>query len=198
MKKGIKLLIIAVAYLAICYSIGQYRNSLTKNGVASDKLATEEKVNMVTEQTEESGSKESDDLEIWDNLFFTGVKETSDTPWNMNAGVFDMEENGKCILLMPNTAVTIKNIQDRDELAFEYEIHPWVKDSSDGAGIIIWLLDDQNNIIFEDTMIVDCNKEWQFYTLELAEYPMVASIEILCNNGANNNDEGDWVILRRK
>ena len=81
MKKGIKLTLAAVAYLSVCFAIGQYRNSM-KEDVA--QKTTEETTNNVAEN--ETSADDS-----LTNVTFEGVSQTSDTPWNTTAGVFDME-----------------------------------------------------------------------------------------------------------
>lgn len=185
MKKSIKLLLIAVIYLSVCYGVGQYRNLLKEGADATESNTAD------SENAANSG-----ETEMWDSISFEGVKETTDTPWNFNAGIFDMEGEGACILLTPNTAVTVANLEDIDSLSFRYEIHPWVKDASDGAGLLIWILDVDENIIDEFTAEVKCNNEWQNYELDLDKYENAESVKIQCNNGENGDDSGDWVVIK--
>lgn len=186
MKKNIKLLLIAALYLGVCYGVGQYRNSLKEGSdITQVDTATSEDKSIAEEK------------KMWDNISFEGVKETTDTPWNFNAGIFDMEGEGECILLTPNTAVTVANLENMDKLSFQYEIHPWVKDASDGAGLLVWVLDKDNNIITESTVEVDTNSEWMKYELDLSEYDNAVSAKIQCNNGGNGDDAGDWVVLKK-
>lgn len=186
MKKKFKLLIIALVYLGVCFGIGQYRNYLRNNGDnKNDVMATDGVV--MTDKADE----------IWNSIEFQGVEETSDNPWNFNAGIIDMDGEGKCILLTPNTAVIISVDGVMDKLNFGYEIHPWVKELSDGAELLIQLLDKDGNIIYDEKVMVDSHSEKKSYELSINEYGKVQKIKIVCNNGNQNDDNGDWVVLSK-
>lgn len=188
MEKKIKLLLIVAVCIGACYGIGQYRNSLKENiGISQEDTVYSENENCSEDEINE---------EIWSNISFEGVKKTEDNPWNFNAGIFNMDGEGKCILLTPSTAVTVVNLENVDKLSFQYEIHPQVKDVSDGAELLIWGLDKDNNIICEFNVEVDANSEWKKYELDLNEYADVIAVKIQCNNGRNGDDSGDWVIIK--
>lgn len=189
MKKCIKLLCIAAVYLVSCYGIGQYRNIHNKN---VDEVVNENKTEEIS--AEHSEEHQENTLDVWNNVVFEGVRNTEDTPWNFNAGVIDVDGN-ECFLLTPNTSMTLKDISKEATVSFEYEIHPWVRENSDGAGLLVWVLDSEDNILFEDNIIVENSVEWCTYELNIKEYPKAVSVKIYCNNGQNNDDSADWVIL---
>lgn len=75
-------------------------------------------------------------------------------------------------------------------------IHPWVKDVSDGAGILIWLMDNEDAILYEERVSVNNEEEWKNFQLSLNQYDSVHKIKVHCNNGENGDDSGDWVVIR--
>lgn len=127
-------------------------------------------------------------------IIFEGAQSTSDNPWNTTAGWIKVEDED-CILLTPNTAVALEIIEPKI-ISFDYMIHPWVKDASDGAGILIWLMDNEEAILYEERVSVSNDAEWENFQLNLNQYDSVQKIKIHCNNGKNGDDSGDWVVLR--
>ncbi len=75
-------------------------------------------------------------------------------------------------------------------------MHTWVKGNSDGAGLLVRLLDEKGSILFEDRLQVDKDAVWSRYEVSLEEYPEAVSVKVYCNNGENGDDSADWVILR--
>ncbi len=132
---------------------------------------------------------------VWSDVTFEGQKEVDDTPWGFNAGVIDVDGDS-CILLTPNTAVTLQNVVGEKKVSFDYQLHPWVKENSDGAGLLVRVLDEKGNILFEDSLQVDKDAAWSRYEVSLEEYPEAVSAKVYCNNGENGDDSADWVILR--
>ena len=184
MKKKYILAIAVVASLGLCWVIGQYTHRDVK----------QENQNIASEA--ESVTDENVGNTLWDTVVFEGNVETADNPWNMTAGWFDMEGEGKCILLNPNTAVVLENIEQADEIRFSYEIHPWVRKNSDGAGLLIWLMDENDDIILEQNITVLTQNEWKEESVSISGYESIKKIKILCNNGENGNDNADWVVIK--
>lgn len=149
-------------------------------------------------ETEESTVVDSNisTTTIWDTVSFDGNQETTDNPWGMTAGWFEMEGEGKCILLTPNTSVQLNDVDPNMTLSFDYEIHPWVKDKSDGVGVLVWVLDSEDSILFKEDISVNCQNEWQGYQLDISQYDGAAKVKLYCNNGENENDDGDWLIIK--
>lgn len=180
--KNRKILLLALASLGVCYAIGQYR-------VLSKSESN-------TEETELSAESTGDTAASLENVTFEGVAETSDTPWNVNAGIINMEDAGDCIFLTPNTSAIVSEISSYDTLELSYEIHPWVSGASDGAGIILWLLDADDTILWQEEISIDAAEGWTDFAVNVAEYDTVDRLQILCNNGGNDDDSGDWVVIR--
>lgn len=128
------------------------------------------------------------------SIIFEGAQSTSDNPWNTTAGWIKVEDED-CILLTPNTAVALE-IMEPKTISFDYMIHPWVKDASDGAGILIWLMDNEESILYEERVSVSNDAEWENFQLNLNQYDSVQKIKMHCNNGENGDDSGDWVVIR--
>lgn len=135
--------------------------------------------------------------DVFSEVTFEGIKEVSDIPWNYTAGIFDMEQ-GECILLTPNTEVSLEWNEDLPSWAFQYKIHPWVCEGSDGAGLTVWILDEDENILYSDEISVNAENDWVDYFVDLNPYDTAFKIKILCNNGPADNDECDWIILKAR
>lgn len=135
-------------------------------------------------------------MRVIDTALFEGSQETSDNPWNTTAGVIEMEEVGEVIFLTPNTSVSFPQAAELTSLDFSYTIHPWVKENSDGAGLLLRLLNDEDEIIYEEEIIVSGEDEWMDYHLDITKCDGVTTIKLACNNGLNDDDACDWVMLK--
>ncbi|MCM1100389.1 MAG: hypothetical protein NC079_12020 [Clostridium sp.] len=136
-----------------------------------------------------------DSFDVFSSATFEGSHATDDIPWGYTAGVFDMEQ-GECILLTPNTSVNLQGDNTLSSWTFEYRIHPWVEAGSDGAGLIIRILDAEENILYSEEIPVKIDGGWQTYSVDMSPYDTVSAVKIMCDNGSADNDECDWVILR--
>lgn len=135
--------------------------------------------------------------DIWENISYRGNKIVTDNPWNMTVGEFEMEDEGMCIFLTPNTSMQIENRENQyDIIELMYQIHPAVKEVSDGAEILIWFLDDTEKVLFEEKVSVKPDDDWKQLKIDLEQHSEASKIEIFCNNGGNGNDNGDWVIVK--
>lgn len=43
---------------------------------------------------------------------------------------------------------------------------------------------------------INAESDWEEYELDLKDYSDAINIKILCNNGNDDNDSGDWVIIK--
>ena len=129
------------------------------------------------------------------SVSFDGSQNTDEIPWGYTAGIFNMESD-ECILLTPNTSVNLSGESIPASWAFQYRIHPWVDANSDGAGLVIWILDEEENILYSEEIPVKPGSQWQDHSIDLNSWDTASKIKILCNNGSAGNDECDWVILR--
>lgn len=189
MKKSFTIAVSVVVSLGLCWYIGQQTHK--ENSYESQNM------DGIIESSEDSEENLSKQFDFWDDIYFEGNRETADNPWNMTAGKFEMEGEGECILLTPNTAVQINDPGGRNgEINFMYQIHPWVKDASDGAGLLLWVLDKKDEILYAEEITINAGEDWKEYKLDLTQYEGATSVKIFCNNGVSEDDSGDWVILK--
>ena len=100
-----------------------------------------------------------------DSVIIEGMVETDGNPWKITAGKILMEDESSCVFLTPNTSALV-DIESKSFCIY-YCIHPWVKEYSDGAGLIVWLLNEQNEILYFGNLkigliILYCLKYLQF------------------------------------
>lgn len=189
MKKSWTISLAVILSLGACWFVGQQINP--DGGL---KETPEQESSQPVEQ-EMSQSPLGETAINLDSIIYEGSIATDGNPWKTTAGTIDLEDRGKSIFLTPNTTALLSNVSEMNEIAFSYEIHPWVKESSDGAGLVIWLMDAQNNIIHEEEIVISASDDMKEFRIDLTQYEGVTKIKFLCNNGTNENDSGDWVVL---
>lgn len=197
MKKRITILGVIILWLGGCWFIGQQRSTKGLSEKTQESISFENNEDLEgTKQENSANGQPTETMNLSDNIIFEGKKETADNPWNMTAGKFEMEEEGTCILLTPNTAVLFDEINNADTFSFSCEIHPWVRESSDGAGILIWVMDSEDTILYQEEIAVSAEEEWKEVELDISQYDGAEKIKMLCNNGGNGDDSGDWVVVK--
>lgn len=134
----------------------------------------------------------------WGNyeIRIEGSNQTEDNPWGFTAGIIDMESIGDCVLLTPNTSLVLENISSKEVIFIELTIHPWVKELSDGAGILVRFKDIEENVIGEDDIHIGNEESWITLEYNMEQFPNINSIELLCNNGLLDDDTADWVVIK--
>ena len=205
MKKTIKILGIVLLILFSSWMIGQElkekreaKENIVMEQVSEDEGVSDEDslsdtlASQTVKITEDEDSE--DESSLMDHLVFEGAQVTEDNPWKQTAGLFEMEGMGEVIFLTPNTSVIIE--EKTESLNVECQIHPWVKENSDGAGILVWLMDVGGNIVHEEEWKIFSSEEWQEFSVDLTLYEGAEKIKIICNNGENNDDSGDWVVIK--
>lgn len=178
--------IFIVCFLLLGYVIGQVRNSIKAEGPSTEVSDGNE---VGTESNIDTGNE-------WNsiNLVFENSNTTTDNPWGYTAGLIDVDERS-CVLLTPNTDVIMYPKEDRDSFGFDTYIHPWVSDSSDGAGLVIWYLDENDALLGQEEISVAADGEKTGIGLNTDRFHGTNHFKILCNNGGNDDDSGDWVII---
>lgn len=182
MKNSLKWISIAAVYLIACYGIGQLRNSLQPKDVVAAPVGESPAPAVLAED--------------WSDVQYASVQSTTDTPWGFNAGTISEDDVGTCSFLTPGTGLILPDVQGKETLSFQYKIHPQVASASDGAGLLIWIMDKDGTILQESDVPVSNEQEWTDYTVELSVYPQAASLQILCNNGENDDDAADWALIK--
>lgn len=192
MKKYIMISASLIIFLVICWGIGR----VWHRGDSTD--GTDAASNSKELASSESSGGQIDgnaDAILLESAIFENAVEISDNPWGVTAGVIETEEEGKCIFLTPNTAVSFSDI-GLDEIAFAYRIHPWVQADSDGAGLAVMLYNKDGEELFRDEIAVDADNAWVEYELDLRDYADIGELRFSCNNGGHNDDVCDWVVIK--
>lgn len=186
------ILLIALVWLGGCYLIGQYRYP----DKGRQFIHTEPVQDQVEHIQDQPIQQENEKQLTWSefDLVFEGNEQPTDNPWGYVAGVIDTDFAGECILLNPNTAVTVTLPENLSSLKLSFVIHPWVVESSDGAGMVVQFFDSKGDVFEEQVINIEARVEWQNYSFDLYEMDVV-SIKMNCNNGMNNDDSADWVII---
>ncbi len=193
--------IFIVCFLLLGYVIGQFRNSFKADAVAEAEVS---EIIDATTSDETNSEIQQKELDITDNnnrnewnglnLTFENSNSTTDNPWGFTAGIIDVDDE-KCVFLTPNTDVMMYPQEEGNTISFSAYIHPWVSDSSDGAGLVIWYLDENDEILGQEELAIAADGGKTEIELDLNCYPGTNHLKILCNNGGKNNDSGDWVVL---
>jgi len=195
--------IFIVCFLLLGYIIGQVR----KNIRADQKLETE--ISEVNEAVSDSSadnslsidgtnSYDSVDANEWSsyNITFENSNKTTDTPWGYTAGIVEVDDIGKCAFLTPNTSFTLSDLDANSKISLQAKLHPWIAEQSDGAGVIVWIMDENGDIINVDKIDINNGDSWVNIQYSIGEYENASQIKFLCNNGKNDDDVCDWVIFR--
>lgn len=140
----------------------------------------------------------SSSLLNWEDydIYIEGSSETDENPWGYSAGIIEVNDIGSCILLTPNTSFEIDNISNEGVVSLQAEIHPWVSASSDGAGIDVWIMNDSNDILQQDSILIGNEMSWIDIQYSFSGLENASKIKFLCNNGDGDDDSADWVIFR--
>ena len=168
-KKRLITYTLVVVWLVGCYFIGQ--------SIHSDSITTDVTIN-VSEEAEpvsvETGIKEAD-------VSVINAREvsTDENPWGVTAGMISMEDGTEAWLLTPETGIQMEITED---IIIRYKIHPWMKDTSDGASLQI----EYNEI--NETLTAE--QDWKDYPVPQSVHTV--RVEVL----TTDNNDGDWVIIR--
>ncbi|QUC66666.1 hypothetical protein [Aristaeella hokkaidonensis] len=163
-KKRLITYTLVVVWLVGCYFIGQ---SIHSNSATNDSKGTES-------ASVETGIKESAI-----SIINAQQISTDEIPWGFTAGVISEEDGSNAWLLTPGTGLQVEITED---VIVRYEIHPWMKDTSDGASLRI-----EYN---ETNETLKAEQDWKNYSVPQSAHTV--RIEVM----STDNDDGDWVIIR--
>ena len=189
MKRIIGVLVGSAIFLLACWWIGRVLHP----GNAESTVHEAESV--------EGTGEHSTDAWHWDgnNISFENSKDTNDNPWGYTAGMIDTDDDGKCIFMTPSTAVILDGISKEifeKGLSLQFQIHPWVADGSDGAGVSVLFVSDEGKIIEHEEVVVDNKGGWQKHVFKLSVDEEVSKIKLICNSGNGQDEAADWVIIK--
>lgn len=207
MKKGwIKFIVLIIGFLGGCYLIGQVQSNENLSSETEQEFSQEQQKDEITitpiqddvvennNIENNSNQEETKSIELEEIIEFEGNVVTEDNPWNTTAGYITIEDK-KYIFLTPNTSVYLNDVNCNENLMLSCGIYDAMREYSDGAGLIIWVLDEQDNIIYEEELLISNEEELINYTLLLSQFENIKRIKFLCNNGIKDDDSGDWVLL---
>lgn len=178
-RKKIILAAAVVIAIAVCWGIGK---KLYPEGAA-------------WRQATETESQAPADLTILKrSIAIEGAEATEDNPWGLTAGVVNAE--GYCIFLTPGTGATITLGADEEPPALELLLHPQVASTSDGAGVVIQILDADGQVLLEREETVGA--ESIGFAPDWAAYPTGRVIAFRCNDGGQGNSDADWLLIRER
>lgn len=194
-----KLIITIVIVIQLCFVWQCVINPVINNEVKDETL--EENIaekNSNINQEGETNYTSFSLIEEFDQVIMEGQMNVEDNPWSINVGLVTLEDGNEYLFLTPNTGVTTPDLSIKEgTLELTFCIYEAVRDRSDGAGILIQVTDDMGNLLKEDQIMVNANKEWQEYSIGIGGFEVEQiKVRIMCNNGGNNDDICDWVMIR--
>lgn len=204
------IIIIQICFIWRCMAVPAMEN----NSDEKTDFETEEMVENVQESSEEESlsgpetvveNEESEEqfltsldfIHDFQSLIIEGQQNVEDTPWNTNAGLIELEDAGKALLLTPNTGVMtpFMNITGK-KITLKFCIYEGVRDMSDGAGLLLQIHGEEGKLLKEENIFVDSSLDWQTYECDLSGIGGDgADVRIVCNNGGNDDDVCDWVVI---
>ena len=155
---------LVVVWLVGCYFIGQ--------GIRSDSTTN-------ASEGAEPVSAETGEIEANVSVINAREVSTDEIPWGVTAGKISMEDGTEAWLLTPETGLQMEITED---VIIRYKIHPWMKDTSDGASLRVEY--DET----DETLTVE--QDWKDYPVSQGVHNL--RVEVL----PTDNNDGDWVIIR--
>lgn len=130
-----------------------------------------------------------------ESVIVSGYQESSDYPYGYNVGRIEDDVVGNAILITPDTSITAYgSFNDISFLHFDYILHPWTAQNSDGAILEITIEGNEN----KDKYTFDAKDSFQNESIPLEKY--IAG-EKMCitfsvRNEQGHNSECDWLVLK--
>ncbi len=183
MKKKVVYSIVAIAFLVICYMIGQF--VVRPNRKDSEPLDSEEEKSYFYDY-----SQKNEELELG------GYEEKDDMPGRKTVGLIEDDTYGKWYLMTPDTSITAGIIlDDKDrKLSFKYCIHKDVAALSDGMELTVQVLQEETkDILHEESVLVD--KEQKDFVLDLSEWKNSNVYIKLEATNKTDDETGDWLVI---
>ena len=195
-KKSIVVAILILAVLFICYLIGQ--NIVLPNRMKSAGY------------TNADGELPAYSILENFNTFAVGGEIAADVPGSKSINKIEFNKDnsdipeewlGNCIFMLPDTsfAKRMKIEKNYKKLDFLYGIYPdMTADVCDGADVIVelYLNEDDEPVVHEEFKAVPESK-LQRASVDISKYVGEdVTIAISCGDGGNNNEDGDWVVIK--
>lgn len=130
-----------------------------------------------------------------ESVIVSGYQESSDFPYGYNVGKIEDDVVGNAILITPGTSITaLGSFDSTSFLHFNYILHPWTAQNSDGAILEITIKGNGN----KDKYTFDVKDSFQNESIPLEKYIADENILITFSvqNEQGNNDQCDWLVLK--
>ena len=175
-KKRLITYALIIVWLGGCYFIGQKTHPKTTENIAEDTESVLTEANTEQDITE---AKEETHSVIPVTFINHQNVSTEEIPWGFTAGTITLEDESEAWLLTPETGL---QFESTDGITLRYSIHPWMKDTSDGASLQI--------AYGENNEVLAVNQDWAEYNIPAAAGTV--RIDVL----STDNNDGDWVAIQ--
>ena len=154
------------AWLVGCYLIGQKTHPQTPTGSTEE---AEMNINIA----------EADPTAISVAFINAQTVSADEIPWKCTAGIISLEDGSEAWLLTPGTGL---QFETSEGMTVHSCIHPWMKETSDGAILRI--------TYGESSEVLSIDKEWREIHVPKGVGPV--RLDVLFSD----NNDGDWVIIQ--
>ena len=175
-KKRLITYALIILWLGGCYFIGQKTHPQVTESIAEE---TEPVSTQVSAEQTETEAKEEAHTAFPVAFINSESVSTEEIPWGFTAGTILRGDETEAWLLTPGTGI---QFESTDGITLRYSIHPWMKDTSDGASLQIAY----GNI--NETLTV--NQDWLEYNI-----PATTGTVRIDALSTDNND-GDWIAIQ--
>lgn len=141
-------------------------------------------------------------VDHFDSLSFENKREvnTTDIPWGSTIARIQDEEAGPSIMMVQGTGLqTEYHVKENESIQWNYAIHPWVSQYSDGMTLYVRVYAVGNeNAGLRRSYIVKPGDEYTSVDLSLNEFAnQDVMISFAVDDGGNGDAAGDWLVLRK-
>ena len=195
-KKTIKIAIVIIVVLFICYLIGQ--NIVLPNRMRSAGYVDADgniPQYSILQNFNSFSIKGQAPADVPGSTSIQKIEFTKD-----NAAIPD-EWLGNCIFMLPNTSFA--KVIDLDKkitkIDLEYGIYPdKVTEVSDGADLYVEVyLEGKSKPVIREKLIAEPNGELNRAKIDISKYAgEKVSISFSCLDGGNGNEDADWMMIK--
>lgn len=123
-----------------------------------------------------------------------GYQTSNDYPYGYNVGEIEDDVVGNAILITPGTSIIVEDsFEEFFFLNFEYILHPWVAENSDGAILNISIEGNGST----GSYTFDAKDSFQDEALDLQQFTGESvRITFSVQNEPDDNDECDWLVIK--
>lgn len=195
-KKTIKIAIVIIVVLFICYLIGQ--NIVLPNRMRSAGYVDADgniPQYSILQNFNSFSIKGQAPADVPGSTSIQKIEFTKD-----NAAIPD-EWLGNCIFMLPNTsfAKVIDLDKKSTKIDLEYGIYPdKVTEVSDGADLYVEVyLEEKSKPVIREKLIAEPNGELNRAKIDISKYAgEKVSISFSCLDGGNGNEDADWMMIK--